>query len=795
MLCNSKSIKIILVENIDLVSHLLYVSIKNILEELMNKKIFFILIIIILTCSLLAKNPSGKIKGKVVDQMNKISLPGVNIKFIDLKFNAISDENGEFEISDIPVDSYTILFSMTGYASIIKTDVVVRSKRITYLNVELREDVVHVLEKVTVTPNYFHDNEKEPHSSVNFSSEEVRRSAGTGGDVSKILKLIPGAASISDQANDLIVRGGSPAENAFFVDNIEIPNINQIPQLGSSGGMFSIINSDFLQNVNFYTGGFSAAYGDRLSSIVDMTFREGNRDEFDGQLDLNMGGFGGGFEGPIAGGKGSWMLSGRKSYLDVIMKMFGKGFIPTYSDIHAKFVYDINPKQSITFLNIFGTSNLTFSKEDSIDEGRDTFGDNTTYQNTVGVNWRSIWSDKAFSNTSLSYSFIKNNNMAYNVITEITDSDLGYVENSISLRNNNYLTINNRNKIEFGLQIKNEFADYDYYYASYTDYMGNNIPEKDVNLDFSSYKYGLFFSYIWNPFDWLTTTFGLRGDYFSFNENFHLSPRFSLSWKINNKLSLNLGAGVFYQTIPMFFLSQNPEFSDLEDSMAIHYIAGLEYFLSSDTKLTLEVYDKEYSNQLIDPDYPYHFIFDQTTRGRISIHDILADTGIARSQGIELMIQKKLKNKFYGIISASYFRSEYQDYFGNWRNRTYDNRCLFSIVGGYKPNKNWEFSLNWTYIGGAPYTPLDLEKSEELNAYIIDQSRINEERYPDYNSLNLRIERRFYFSGSSLIIYIEVWNVLDNDNVYFYYWDKNKIEMGTKYQYNRLPILGIEYEF
>lgn len=286
----------------------------------MGKAKYFFIIFLNVSLGMIASSTKGIVKGRISESVTKQPMPGVYIQILNTKLSAVSEKNGDFKISDVPVGSYNVHFSAPGYEDIIKTDIIIRSKRITYLNVEMKEDYVHTTETVTVSASYFYENEKELHSSVNFSQEEVRRSAGSGGDVSKMLKVIPGTSSISDQANDLIVRGGSPSENAFFVDNIEIPNINQFPQLGSTGGMISLINSDFIQNVNFYTGGFSALYGDSLSSVVDITFREANRDEFDGQLDLNLGGIGGGFEGPFAGGKGSWMLSGRKSYLDLLLK-------------------------------------------------------------------------------------------------------------------------------------------------------------------------------------------------------------------------------------------------------------------------------------------------------------------------------------------------------------------------------------------------------------------------------------------------------------------------------------------
>jgi hypothetical protein len=209
----------------------------------------------------------------------------------------------------------------------------------------------------------------------------------------------------------------------------------------------------------------------------------------------------------------------------------------------------------------------------------------------------------------------------------------------------------------------------------------------------------------------------------------------------------------------------------------------------------VEAYHKGYENFLFDPAQPQFFMADEVVyRFFNSNMQNLVDHGKARSYGVELTLQKKLVQGVYGLLSGSYFRSQYRDLGGLWRNRAFDNRLLFNVEGGYKPNPGWEYSLRWVYAGGAPYTPLDPVKSRALNRSVFDGDRVNAERYPDYHSLNLRVDRRLHWHGSNLILYLSVWNVYNRKNVASYFWNESEQRQDVLYQWGLLPVVGIEYE-
>lgn len=740
--------------------------------------------------------PKGTIKGKVIDAETKTPLIGTNVFIVDTELGASTDSDGNFTILNVPVGSYTLQFSYIGYETISKTDIIVKSKRITFVETELKISAIE-MDQIVVTAGYFSQMEDQPTSAINFSSEEIRRAPGSAGDVSRIISGLPSIAKINDQTNSLIVRGGSPVENAFFIDNIEIPNINHYPTQGSSGGPIGILNVDFIKDVNFYTGGFSAAYGDKLSSIMDLTFRDGNRDELDGQLDFNFAGFGAIGEGPISNGKGSWFFSARRSFLDLLVNAIGTGVAPEYSDYQGKLVYDINPNNKITVLGILGIDYIGFDKKQAEDDGNIVYGDTDVIESSFGINWRSLWSKNGYSNTSISHISTK---AKVNYNETRTDNKLiknNSLEQAFQLRNVNYYRFNESNRAEFGIDAKYIINEYDNFIAEYTDALGNTTHELNIDDKITGQKFGAYASYIWMPFDKLTTTTGVRFDYFSYNKNSHISPRFSFSCRITERTSLNGSSGIFYQNLPLILLSQSEENKKLKDPVAYHYVLGINHLLTENTRLTLEVYDKEYNNFPLDPTSPHLFILDELfyRYGFFFNHENLVHNGKAYSRGIELMLQKKLAKDFYGLISGSYFRTRYQGYNGIWKDRIFDNRYLFSVEGGYKPSNKWEFSLRWIYAGGHPYTPFDIEASESINRAVFDQNMINEARYSAYHSLNIRFDRRFYFSRTNLIFYFSVWNAYNRKNVASYYWNEIENKQDTSYQWSFLPVFGLEFEF
>jgi len=733
-----------------------------------------------------------------LDNETKSPLIGANVTIFDFALGAATNHEGYFIINSIPSGAYTLQFSYIGYQQKIKTDIIVKPSRSVFIEESLKPQTLET-DAIVIKAAYFSEDDDQPVSNTSFSAEEIRRAPGSAGDVSRILMGLPCIAKVNDQSNSLIVRGGSPIENAFYVDNIEIPNINHFPTQGSSGGPIGLINVDFIKDVNFYSGGFSTNYGDKLSSIMEMSFREGDRDAFNAQLDLNFSGFGGVAEGPLFNKKGSWLFSARRSYLDYLIKAVdvGSSVAPSYGDIQGKIVLDLNAYNKLSLLGIFADDHITTNQEVAIENDMLNYGNQDIYEGTVGFNWRKLWEKTGYSNTSLSITGSKFEEDFYETGNRQQLVKNRSFEKTYSLRNINHIRLNDNHKLDFGIEAKLLDNNYNNFYAETQDILGNINPALKFDKNFQSLKLGSFVSYSFRPFANLTTVLGLRADYFDYNKNFHLAPRFSLVYKLSDKTSLSTSTGMFYQNLPPILLLQQKENKNLKDPHSIHYIVGFNHLLTEDTKFTLEFYQKDYLNFPLDPNQPELFILDEVyyQYSFYQSHSSLIDNGKAYSQGIELMVQKKLATDFYGLASATFFTTKYKTLNKHWKNRIFDNRFTMSIEGGYKPNSNWEFSMRWIYAGGPPYTPFDKNLSKSQNSGIFDRERINKERYPNYHSLNIRFDRRFHFTNSNIIFYLSVWNAYNQKNIATYIWNENESKQDTTYQWGLLPIFGIEYEF
>jgi len=740
--------------------------------------------------------PKGTIKGRVLDCETRYPLYNANILIVNEKQHTVADSNGVFIFENIPVGNYSLRISRIGYAAYIMTDVIVKPGRITYVNPKLHESEI-AGKNVIVTTGYFSYNIRQPNSVINFSPEEIRRTPGIASDVSRIIGTLPGITSYDDRFNNHIVRGGNPYENGYIVDNIEIPNINHYASPGSSGGAIGFINTDLIQELNFFTGAFPAQYGNRLSSFMDVQYRSGNSEEFDGQLALDLAGGGLVAEGPLAGGRGSWLISARRGFLDVVMDLLDIDMSPTFWDMQSKLTYDFNPNSRMSMLVLTGSSQADVAKDKSHLMGGKNYGDIDSSERTVGLNWKYLAGANGYSETSVSHTHINYKLNSFWVSTGGRQYKNFTNEDVLKVRHTEHLKTAALGVLEFGGQLEYGQLDYDHFYSAYQDRSGNIIPSLQVEDNEDIFRLGLFFGSTFDVLERITINAGARVGIFSYNDNYHLSPRLSLSYRPGAKTTISFSGGIYYQNLPMLILSQNRGNLELDDPSAVHFVIGLNQLLRDDILLKVELYDKRYRNFPIDTLQPQIFMIDELidNYGFFLRHLDLAGGGRAYSRGVECVLQKKLSGNFYGLIGASYYRARYRDHYGDWRNRMTDQRFVTSVEGGYRPNDSWELKIRWDFAGGKPYSPFDTAASIENGYVIYDEEKINSERLPDYHTLSVRIDRKFNFDHSVLTMYVSVWNLYDRDNIASYGWDARENRVDPIYQLGILPVAGLEYEF
>jgi hypothetical protein len=716
---------------------------------------------------------AGSISGCVRDAQTWRPLAGVRVEILNADRSAASDDQGLYVISEVAVGHYALVFQLAGYYPETCTDVIVRPKRITFLNVSLSA-MPSIREDVTVSAGYFPVAGEKPDSLMEFNSEELRRDAASAGDVSRALYCVPGVVKADEEANDLIVRGGSPAENGFYIDNVFVPNINHFPQMGASGGNISMLNMDFIESLQMYTGGFDAAYGNRLSSIVDIAYREGNRERVNGQLNLSMIGYGGQVEGPFAGHKGSWMVSANRSYLDLISKIMDSDHPSDYFDLQGKATIHLGANDRFSLLAIGGGSGTAYD-----------YGGSEKFSNaTVGLTWRHLWHERGFSDTSLSYSSIRGRESDFWLPEERLVENFNYRSDWLTLRNVSQLQVSPRHQFHFGFELQRfRHREREYYFEG----------EKHLLGTFG----GAFVTYVAHLFDNVSLSTGLRLDFFPFSERIHYSPRLAASWAPSRRFSLSGSYGLFYQQMPTFLLVQDPGNAALRDPRARHLIVGCRYLLSRDTQLTLEGYDKRYDHLPMSPLYRYDCAIDSVNGDNDQSWGMgpLVDEGRAYARGLELTLQKKLARSLYGLVNLTYYRARYRDLMGVWRNRLFDNRFIVCISGGYKPDKYWEFSGRFIASGNKAFTPVDVERSIQAGYPWVHFEDIMAGHLRDYQNLSLRLDRRFYFRGSNLVVFAGALNILDHKNELARWWIPQIADYHSEYMWGTVPYVGFELEF
>ncbi len=334
---------------------------------------------------------NGKIVGVVIDRRSRQPVPGANVVIEQTTHGASTGEDGRFIITGVPVGTYTVRCSCVGYTAVRLSDVVVGTGRPVQLEARLDEESLSNVDEVVATGSLFSRPKEVTTSSYGLNYEEIRRAPGALGDVDRIMQSMPGVVPTNDQRNDLVVRGGSPSENLTLVDNVEVPNLSHFGTQGASGGPISMLNTEFIREADFMAGGFPAQYGGKLSSVLNVLLREGNRENIAGDVDVSFAGAGVIAEGPL-GSRGSWMAAARRSFLDLIIHNYGLTAVPRYSNYQAKAVYDLDAENKLWFVSLGGVDRIEFSAENGSSVNYSMLNIISGGWRTIsGLNWQMLW--------------------------------------------------------------------------------------------------------------------------------------------------------------------------------------------------------------------------------------------------------------------------------------------------------------------------------------------------------------------------------------------------------------------
>ncbi|MCX6164887.1 MAG: TonB-dependent receptor [Ignavibacteriae bacterium] len=739
---------------------------------------------------------NGIIYGKVIDNDTKKGIYNVLIKIINSEIQTLSDKSGEFKFENIKYNTYRLEISVLGYKSKILSDVVVSSGKPLVVVVELNSTNI-TTEDINVEANYFQKNSDVNISSLNLDYEEVRRSPGAAEDISRMLQTAPGVSLVNDQRNDLIVRGGSPSENLFLIDGIEIPNINHYGSQGTTGGPIGFINLKFIREADIYTGGFISKYGDKLSSVVDIKFRDGSKTNYINNVDFNMAGFGGLFEGPISK-KSSYLFSIRRSYLDLLKSAIRLTAVPNYWDMNLKLDYkfDNNNMLSLIGFGAIDKINLKADENTSVNDWPYNSDDRTnTY--TAGLNYTKLF-NKGYLQTVLSNSYTD----YYDDIIFATTGKREYYNDSYENTTNLKLDLNYKlNKymtVNFGAGWKYITFKNDMFAIADTTPEGYPIPEMRFNSKLNANKYYSsvnLTSKLFNEKIILNT--GVRVDYFDYIRlKSTFSPRFGISYKVLPTTSINASFGIFNQTPEYIWIASNQQNKNLNSIKCEHYVLGVEHLFTSSLNAIVEVYEKRYNGYPVSIDDPRYILIDGGANYGPNLVGASTSAGSGYVRGLDISLQKKLTgNGFYGLITYSYSKSGFTALAGGEKPAAFDPTNQFTIIAGYQVADDWLIGVKFKYAGGRPYTPFNVEKSKQLGRGVWEMDKFNGERYIDYHRLDLRVDKKFYYKMATITAYLELQNVYNRENVFGYFWNKAKNDVGTVYQWAFMPVGGFSLQF
>lgn len=732
----------------------------------------------------------GTITGQVIDKATQLPLEAVSVKVENTEWGTITDSLGRFRIAGISTKSYNVQFSKIGYKTYTLYNINLSSGNELSFTVEL-ETEIKTIGEVTITGRRTAKAAtlETPLSVQRLTTEEIKSNPGGNFDISRVINTLPGVGGTSGSVgafrNDIIIRGGGPGENVFYLDGVEIPVINHFATQGSGGGPTGILNVSFIEDVKLSSSAFDARYDNALSSVFEFKQKKGNNNHLQGNVRLSGTELAATLDGPLFNNKKtSFLASARRSYLQFLFKAIDLPIRPNYWDFQYKITHQINKKTTLTLLGVGAIDEFSFAapskstpekiyilnSNPNINQWNYTIGA-TLKRNVQNGYWNLALSRNAFNNGITRFE----DNLNPKPSQQSLDLNSNETENKLRFDMNK--TINGW-KISYGavtqfVQFTNKgFARIR---AEIRD-TNNNIIQPQVKTTFNSsldfVKLGAF-AQVGKRFfnDRLGMNLGIRMDGNSFTKDgmnlFNtFSPRIGLSYVLNDEWSLNASVGRYYKLSPYTILgfednAGNNVNKKSKYQRSDHYVIGLEYLPKNTTRITLEAFYKQYANMPVSVRDGINLA---NKGGDFNVlgNEAVTSTGKGKTYGVEFFAQQKLTKRFFGVFSYTLFVSQYSGADGKYVASAWDNRHLLSVTWGYKFQRNWEIGLKFRYQGGAPYTPFD-ETASRLNYLsvgegVLDYTKLNQNHLEVFHSSDVRIDKRWNWKKVSLDVFLDVMN-------------------------------------
>jgi len=776
------------------------------------KQIVTVLVLIFLFVSVLSAQRTSVLIATIIDKNTQEPLIGASLELEDLNLGGTSDVYGNIRLDQIPVGNHNIIVSYLGYKTLRRFNQSFTSGNAVILRLELEEESTS-LREVNVTAlkksSIGVADMVTPLSVQSLTADEIKSNPGGNFDISRVIQVLPGvggtAGSVGGFRNDIIIRGGAPNENVFYLDGIEIPVINHFATQGSAGGPTGILNVSFLEDVKLSSSAFDARYDNALASVFEFKQRNGNPERFSGNARLSATEFALTGEGPI-GDKVTYLASARRSYLQLLFQAIDLPILPNYWDFQYKVQYKPNAKTTVNFIGVGAIDEFRFTQPRETTPEKEYIlrsSPNINQWNyTTGVSIRRLI-DRGFVNIALSRSMLDNR------IDRFEDRQEGNEDFRIlglqSQEIENKLRIDvNKSKgdwryaygimgqyVKFNTDIFNRIRN------QITDPSGTVVQPAIIfnyQSDIDFFRYGAFAQVSRSFFEErFSISAGIRSDMNSFTEEGNdplrtLSPRISASYSFLPGWRVNASVGSYYK-LPIYTVLG---FRDIEGQLvnrdnlyirSTHYTGGLEYIPNNVWRFTAEGFYKDYGNYPISILQGISLANQGGDFGSIGNERVISD-GVGRAFGFELFAQRKFSNNFYGVLSYTYVRSEFSGFNGVLVPSAWDSRHIISGLLGKKFKNGWEVGLKYRFAAGAPFTPFDLEASRinyaSLGTGVLDFDRLNSQRLGNFNQFDIRVDKKWNFSKWSFNLFVDIQNAFVQPNPAFpqYTFQRNESNSG-----------------
>ncbi len=762
----------------------------------------------------------GVVRGVVLSADGQ-PVPAVAVCVAGTDRCAVSDDRGAILIRDVRPGTYPLDVVPGGQPAFTSAAVQVRAGLDTVVEIALPR-LDGLASTVEVTAPKFVAAEEVKSSSYLVSSGEILGSAGALQDVSRYVQSLPGAVLGSDDfRNDLIVRGGSPLENLYIVDNIEIPNINTFANFASAGGTVSILDAQLIQDVTFLTGGFPASYTNRTSSVLQVSQREGSRQRLGGRATVGFAGAGGVAEGPIGGSsRGSWIVSARRSFLDLFTDDTGIGGVPVLYTLNGKATYDLSPRDRVWAVSLAGIDRIRLGLTEDSEPDDELSNLDITYRgrrSATGVNWQRLFGTRGVGLLGVTHARAAVRQRVQDLIRDglpppgtpvdrqlaggvtVFREDSRESETTVKYDLTVYLPL--FEKVQTGGSVKAFRIAYDSASPFGTDSPYFPVPDRNpfaLRERFNAYQASAYVQGTRQLTPRFNLTAGVRLDRYPSLPATRLSPRLGMTYAFTPRLSASASAGQYYQQPFFLFLRAFPQNRGLRPFRADHFIAGLTLALDGDTRIRVEAYRKAYR------DYPVSSEIASLSLANIgdtfAVREILfplESTGTGEAEGIELLAERKpsAERAWYGQANLALSRARHAGRDGIKRPGSFDYPVVANVVAGYRLSPRWDLSARLAFLSGRPYTPFDEALSAAQRRGVYDLSQVNARRGTNYARLDLRVDRTFTINGQPVSVFAGAQNVTNRRNWAGYSWDRRNNVPKIGDQLGIFPILGLDWRF